>query len=77
TSEILEKNIPGIPELIRMKTFENTRFSVLSRAVAGIRGNALIINLPGGLKGIKESFKILTEIISHAVKMIRGFPHEN
>ncbi|MCM8821931.1 MAG: molybdopterin-binding protein [Candidatus Omnitrophica bacterium] len=77
TTEVLEKNIPGIPELIRMKTFESTKFSVLSRAVAGIRGNTLIINIPGGLKGVKECFEILKDIILHAIKMIRGFPHED
>lgn len=77
TAQVIEKQIPGIQELLRMKTFKNSKYSVLSRGLAGIRKNALIINLPGSLKGVKEFFEILTGIIPHTIEMIRGFPHED
>lgn len=77
TSEVLEKHIPGISELLRIKTFARTKFSVLSRGIAGIKGNTLIINLPGGLKAVKECFEILMDIIPHTIEMVRGFPHEH
>ncbi len=77
TSEIIERPVPGIAEIIRMKTYDKSRYSILSRGTAGIRGSCLIINLPGGLKGVKEAFDILQGIVQHAIEMIRGFPHEN
>lgn len=77
TAELVEKQIPGIQELLRVKTFKNSKYSVLSRGIAGIIKNALIINLPGSLKGVMEFFEILEEIIPHTIEMIRGFPHED
>jgi len=76
TQNVIEKNIPGIPEILRIKTYEKSKFSVLSRGIAGIKRESLIINLPGSLKGVIDCFEILSDLILHSIEMIRGFPHE-
>jgi molybdenum cofactor synthesis domain-containing protein len=58
TMEVLHKVTPGIPEAIRFYGLQRTPKAMLSRAVAGIRGNTLIINLPGSIKGVRESIKL-------------------
>lgn len=72
TKEILEKEIPGISEYIRFISYPSTPFAALSRGVSGIRGQTLIINLPGSPKAIEEIFPYLIEIIKHAVSKIKG-----
>ncbi|MCM8772370.1 MAG: molybdopterin-binding protein [Candidatus Omnitrophica bacterium] len=76
TKEVIEKEIPGISEILRIKGFEKTKFSVISRGICGIKGKTLIINLPGSLNAVSYSFEILDDIITHSIEMIRGFPHE-
>lgn len=75
TQQVIEKQIPGIPELIRMEGMKKTRRASLSRGTAGIRKNTLIINLPGGPKGAKESLEAVIDIILHAVDMMKGMGH--
>jgi len=75
TEEVIDKRVPGIAEVLRIKTFEESRFSVLSRGVAGIKRQTLIINLPGSFNGVSQCFEILKGIIPHSIEMIRGFPH--
>lgn len=75
TEDILEKKVPGLCELMRMKTFSSSPTSILSRAVAGIRGNTLIVNLPGSPKGVEECLTLLVPILPHAFDMIQGLPH--
>jgi len=76
TEEIIDKKVPGIAEILRIKTFEKTRLSVLSRGVCGIKGQTLIINLPGSLNAVKDCFEILKDIIPHSIEMLREFSHE-
>jgi molybdenum cofactor synthesis domain-containing protein len=76
TQNVIEKNIPGIPEILRIRTYDKSKFSVLSRGIAGIKGESLIINLPGSLKAVIDCFEILSDLIVHSIEMIRGFPHE-
>ncbi len=76
TREILEKEIPGIQEYIRYLSFPITPLAALSRALAGVRGKTLIINLPGSPKALKEILPALTEIIKHATEKIKGDPSE-
>ncbi len=76
TKEVIEKEIPGIPEYIRYISYPITPMAALTRGVAGIRGNTLIINLPGSPKAIKEIFPKLTKVIKHAVEKIQGDPSE-
>ncbi len=75
TLEVIEREIPGIPEIIRAYGQERTPYSMLSRAMAGIRKNTIIINLPGSRKGVKESLNIISPVIIHSFKMLYGEGH--
>lgn len=72
TQEVLDKDIPGIAEAMRSAGLEKTKRAMLSRAVAGVRGNALIINLPGSPKAVKEGLEAIMDIIPHAIEKLKG-----
>ncbi len=72
TKSVIEKEVPGIPEAIRNESLKITKNAMLSRAVAGIRGKSLIINLPGSPKAVKESLEIVIPVLPHAVKTLSG-----
>ena len=72
TLEVIEREIPGIAEAMRFEGLKKTRRAMLSRSVAGVRGRALIINLPGSPKAIKEGLEAILEVIPHAVEKIKG-----
>lgn len=76
TKEVIEKEIPGIPEYIRYISYPLTPMAALTRGLAGVRKNTLIINLPGSPKAIKEIFPKLIPIIKHAIEKIKGDPSE-
>ena len=75
TSQIIEKPVPGISELIRMQGLKKTDRAILSRGISGIRKDTLIINLPGSPKGAKESLEAVISIIPHAIDMLKGRGH--
>ncbi|MCX7944906.1 MAG: bifunctional molybdenum cofactor biosynthesis protein MoaC/MoaB [Deltaproteobacteria bacterium] len=75
TLDVIEREIPGIPEIIRSYGRQRNPYSILSRAVAGIRGNTIIINLPGSKRGVEESLNIITPVIIHSFKMLYGEGH--
>jgi len=72
TSEIIEKEIPGISEAMRAEGLKKTKRAMLSRAIAGVKGQTLIINLPGSPKGVEESLNAIIEAIPHAIEKIKG-----
>jgi molybdenum cofactor synthesis domain-containing protein len=72
TREVIDREIPGIAESMRAEGLKKTSRSMLSRAVAGVRGSTLIINLPGSPKAIKENLEVMLDIIPHAVEKIKG-----
>ena len=72
TLSIVEKVVPGFAEAMRSGTFGVTPSAILSRAVAGVRGKCLIINLPGSPKGVRECLKVIVSVIPHAVAIIKG-----
>ncbi len=72
TMRILYRVIPGFGEVMRQKSLEKTPHAMISRAVAGIRGNTLIINLPGSPKGAIENLEAVWAAVPHAVSKIQG-----
>ncbi len=70
--EVLEKEIPGIAEAMRMASFKKTSRAMLSRGKAGIRKNSLIINLPGSLKAVRENLDVILDVLPHALEKIQG-----
>lgn len=71
TCEIIDKNIPGIPEIMRVKTFDITNRSILSRGIAGIKNESLIINLPGSKKAAEECFLVVKDAILHGLQILK------
>ena len=72
TKAVIEKEVPGISEAIRAKSLEITDRAMLSRAVSGIRGRSVIINLPGSPKAVRESIEVVLPVLSHAVETLSG-----
>ena len=72
TSAIVEKEILGIPEIMRVKTFDINPLSIISRAVCGYRNKTLIINLPGNPKAINECLNIILPVLDHTIKLIQN-----
>lgn len=70
--EVIEKPVPGISEAIRSVGMQKTQKAMLSRGVSGIRGKTLIINLPGSVKGVRESLEIVLPVLPHGLDTLRG-----
>lgn len=75
TKQIIDKEVPGIAEAMRIECLKTTKRAMLSRAIAGIRGETLIVNLPGSPKGVKESLEAILEALPHGLDMIAGKEH--
>jgi cyclic pyranopterin phosphate synthase len=75
TKKVLEKEISGVAEIIRDYGQRRTPISMLSRAIAGIRGTTVIVNLPGSVRGVSESLDALFPGILHIHKMLAGYGH--
>ena len=72
TMAVLDRKAPGISEAIRQRSLAVTPNAMLSRAVSGIRGKTLIINLPGSPKAVRESLEIVLPVLPHAVETLSG-----
>ncbi|OGO33167.1 MAG: molybdenum cofactor biosynthesis protein [Chloroflexi bacterium RBG_16_56_11] len=72
TLAVIDREVPGIVEAVRAKSREKTPLAMLSRAVSGLRGRCLIINLPGSPQAVRECLEIILPAVPHAVKIIRG-----
>jgi molybdopterin adenylyltransferase len=72
TLDVIERVVPGIAEAMRTAGLSKTKTAMLSRAVAGVRGQTLIINLPGSPRAVKENLEAIIEVLPHAIEKIRG-----
>ena len=69
---VLEKEAPGIAEALRLSAFPRFPRSALSRGLAGVRGQTLIVNLPGSTGGVRDGLAVLTDLVDHAVELLGG-----
>jgi len=74
TRRVIERDAPGIAEALRAESLKVTRHAMLSRAVAGLRGGTLIINLPGNPKAVRENLDVLLPVLPHALDLLTGRP---
>lgn len=72
TKALLDKEAPGISEMIRMSAYPGFHRAALSRGVSGVRGRTLIVNLPGSTGGVRDGLAALEDIVEHAVELVRG-----
>ncbi len=72
TLDVVERQVPGIPAAMVANSLQYTPRAMLTRAVAGIRGKSLIINLPGSPKAVEENLRFILPALSHGVEMLRG-----
>jgi molybdopterin adenylyltransferase len=72
TRAVIEKEIPGLAELMRAEGIKKTRRAALSRGIVGVRKGKLIVNLPGSPRGARESIECILDLLPHAVDLIKG-----
>lgn len=72
TRAVIEKEAPGLTEAMRNESLKHTPAAMLSRGVCGIRSGALIVNLPGSPKAVRESFAVIEPVLNHAVTLLTG-----
>lgn len=76
TREVLDYEIPGMAEAMRLESLKITSRAMLSRALAGVRGQTMIINLPGSPKAAKENFNVLLPVLPHGLEKLKGDPSD-
>ena len=72
TLRVIEREASGLAEAMRIETLKNTPMAMISRGVSGIRSGALILNLPGSPKAVRESFEVIKPVLSHAIDLLSG-----
>lgn len=72
TIQVIEREVPGMAEAMRRESGAFTPHAMISRAVAGVRGKSLIINLPGSPKGVRENLAVVLPALEHALEKIKG-----
>lgn len=72
TESVIDYGVPGITELMRHAGLRSTPMAALTRGVAGVRGQALVVNVPGSPKGAVESLEAVMPVLEHAIALLRG-----
>lgn len=72
TLKVIDRQVPGFAEAMRFGSMQKNPRAILSRAVSGIRGRTLIINLPGSPKGVHENLSVIMDQLPHALHILRG-----
>jgi molybdopterin adenylyltransferase len=76
TLGVIDKEVPGMAEAMRRESHKITPHALISRAIVGIRGRTLIVNLPGSPRSVRENLAVILPALSHAIEKIKGDPRE-
>lgn len=75
TRQVLEREAPGLAEALRQYNRDAVPTTILSRAVAGVVGSTLVVNLPGSTGGVRDGIDVLRPVVGHAIAQLRGGDH--
>jgi molybdopterin adenylyltransferase len=76
TRDVIEREVPGVAELVRLEGLRHTPLAMISRAICGIRGRSVILNLPGSQTGAVESLEIVLPLLPHLIDKVQGDPSD-